>query len=150
VPDGWEKWGLAWDADALRYERAFEMHDDYSDLSASYEERLKQLPVLYMQDNRLAHATLYPFDEVAKTCGAYWESSIAYITALAIHEGAEAIGLYGVDMDAASEYGYQKPNMEYLIGLAKGKGIEVFIPDSSPLLKFSGKFGYAGRYGRNH
>jgi len=32
--------------------------------------------------------------------------------------------VYGVDMKADDEYGYQKPNMEYLIGLARGKGIQ--------------------------
>jgi hypothetical protein len=79
----------------------------------------------------------YPFDQVAATTGAYWNSSIAYMLALAIHEGAEEIAIYGVDMKGDDEYGYQKPNMEYLIGLAIGRGIKVTIPDASPLLKFN-------------
>jgi hypothetical protein len=52
-----------------------------------------------------------------------------------------------VDMRADEEYSYQRANCEYLIGLARGKGIKVHIPEVSPLLKFSGFDGYKGRYG---
>ena len=97
----------------------------------NYEERLRDCPDLYMAQKFLPHAKVYPFEEVAKTCGDYWESSIAYAMSLAIHEGADEIGLWGVNMAGDDEYSYQKPNMEYLIGLAKGKGIKVFIHESS-------------------
>lgn len=58
-------------------------------------------------------------------------------------------------MAADDEYGYQRPNCEYLIGLARGRGIKVVIPDESPLCKFQDtgiKFGkatatYIERYG---
>ena len=101
-------------------------------------ERLVECDVpLYMQSKYFDSATRYPFDEVATTIGRhYFNSSIAYAMALAIHEGAEEIAIYGVDMKGDDEYGYQKPNMEYLIGLAIGKGIKVTIPDESPLCKF--------------
>lgn len=75
--------------------------------------------------------------------------------ALAIHEGAEEIGLWGVDMKDGEEYAYQRPNMEYLIGLAEGNGIGVFIHPDSSLCKFKSdgiKFynhepAYVDRYG---
>jgi hypothetical protein len=143
----WEKWGLGWDTDWPRLDRVFEMHSHFADDGTDYVERLKCCPRLYMQAKYLPNATEYPLEAVGKTCGAYWESSIAYAMALAIHEGAEEIALFGIDMKSGEEHGYQKPNMEYLIGLAKGKGIKVHIPETSPLLKFSGEFGYAGRYG---
>lgn len=143
VPDeGWERWGLAYDPDCLRFDRAFEMHDDFTEV-----DRLSMFPVLYMQDTFLPNATRYPFEEVSATCGAYWESSVAYMLALAVHEQAEEIALYGIDMDAGTEYAYQRPNMEYLIGLARGKGIKVHVLESSPLCKFSKCFGYPNRYG---
>lgn len=142
-PD-WEVWGLPWDAEWARFDRLFEMHDmrllkgEYSKRKSDYFDRLADCGVpLYMQDAYFSFSTRYPFDEVAKTTGYYWNSSIAYAIALAIHEGAEEIGVYGVDMKADDEYGYQKPNMEYLIGLARGKGIKVHIPDDSPLCKFN-------------
>jgi hypothetical protein len=146
--EGWQRWGLAWDVEALGFDRVFEMHDDWIDMPADYSQRLALFDRVYMQAQYLPNAVVYPFEEVAQTCGAYWESSIAYMLALAIHEGAEEIGLWGVDMKSDEEYGYQKPNVEYLLGLAKGRGIKTHIHDSSPLLKFSGKFGYVERYGR--
>lgn len=142
----WEKWGLPWDDLGYAHmSRHFEMHDmrlldsAHSKRKEGYFDRLRDCGQLYIQspDQRLVKAIVYPFDEVAKTTGAYWNSSIAYAMALAIHEGAEEISLFGVDMDAGDEYGYQKPNMEYLVGLARGRGIKVTIPAASPLCKFN-------------
>jgi hypothetical protein len=138
----WELWGLPWHEGYWRHmHRLFEMHDmrllmsEHSQRPADYLERLRECRP-YMQTES-DYGVRYPFEEVAQTTGAYWNSSIAYALAMAIHEGAEEIGIYGVDMKGDDEYGYQKPNMEYLIGLARGKGIKVHIPQSSPLLKFN-------------
>lgn len=139
----WQKWGLPWDAYYARMDRLFEMHDmrllvgEHSKRKPGYFQLLEECGVpLYMQE-QWNNALRYPFKEVAQTTGYYWNSSIAYAMALAIHEGAEEIAIYGVDMKADDEYGYQKPNMEYLVGLARGKGIKVHIPDESPLCKFN-------------
>lgn len=138
VDDSWEKWGLPWDDKCWPYmARHFEMHDErllnseHSRRPAGYADRLSECENLYTQEN-------YPFDAVAKTIGqAYWNSSIAYAMALAIHEGASEIAIYGVDMDGTDEYGYQKANMEYLIGVARGRGAKVYIPSQSALCKFA-------------
>ncbi len=104
-----------------------------------YLQRLKEVDVpLYMQEAYIDTATRYPLEQVAEITGAYWNSSIGYMLALAIHEGVDRIGVWGVDMKADDEYGYQRPNCEYLIGLARGKGIDVVIPEESPLCKFQG------------
>lgn len=142
----WEKWGLPWDDFGwTRMSRLFEMHDQrlldskHSKRCVHYAERLKDCPILYMQEAR-ENAIQYPFDEVGETVGqAYWNSSIAYALALAIHEGAQEISIFGVDMDGTDEYFYQRPNLEYLVGVARGKGIKVHIPDESPLCKFQGE-----------
>ena len=134
-PD-WELWGLPWDDFGwARFNRTFEMHDErllkseHSKRCSDYEQRLKECRP-YTQKN-------YPFDAVAKSIGqAYWNSSIAYAMAMAIHEGADEIGIWGVHMEGTDEYGYQKANMEYLIGVARGKGIKVYIPKESSLCKF--------------
>lgn len=148
----WEKWGLAWDAYAPRMDRVFEIHDarqwkDYA--PKDYIERLSMMPRLHLQEAHpeLPAATVYPLAEVADSVGDYFSSSIAYLTALAIHEGAEEIGLWGVAMEGHDEYGYQRPNMEYLVGLARGRGIKVHVPEQSSLCKFNGQFGYSKRYG---
>jgi hypothetical protein len=148
----WEKWGLAWDPAALRMDRVFEVHlprewKDYA--PKDYIERLCMMPRLYLQEPhpQVPNGERYPLEEVEKTTGDYFSSSIAYLMALAIHEGAEEIGLFGVAMEGHDEYGYQRPNMEYLVGLARGLGIKVHIPEQSPLCKYSGQYGYSSRYG---
>ena len=142
----WQKWGLPWHPGYwAQCDRHFEMHDmrlllsEHSTRGDDYLERLSQCPHLYMQEAyaQVPTARRYPFEDVSVTTGYYWNSSVAYALAMAIHEGADQIGLWGVDMRGEDEYGYQKPNMEYLVGLAKGRGIDVYIPDSSPLLKFN-------------
>jgi hypothetical protein len=160
----WEVWGLPWDVGYhWRMDRLFEMHDirllesEHAPRKCGYLQQLRESEVpLYMQEAYFTGATKYPFEEVEKSIGLpYWNSSIAYAMAMAIHDGAEEIGIFGVDMRADDEYGYQKPNLEYLVGVAVGKGIKVTIPEESPLCKFSGfgvRFGnqyptYKDRYG---
>ena len=65
----------------------------------------------------------------------YLSSSIAYEIALAIYEGFSEIHLYGVDLSTEAEYAWQKPGVEFLLGVAAGKGIKVVLPDNCPLLK---------------
>ncbi len=158
-PD-WEVWGLPWDEGFwIYYDRLFEMHDirliekDNSRRPSDYIERLKNIDApLYMQESYFETAIAYPFHEVPTE---YFNSSIAYMLAMAIVEEPEKIGIYGVDMKGDDEYGYQKPNIEYLIGLAEGRGIKVLIPDESPLMKFQSEGimfadfypNYVGRYG---
>lgn len=143
----WQKWGLPWDAHWARLDRAFELHDlrllegEHSRRGADYMDRLRGIGSLFMQEAypSIGNAMRYPFEAVAESIGAYYfNSSIAYALALAIHEGAEEIGIWGVDMKGEDEYAYQRPNMEYLIGVARGKGIKVYVPDESPLCKFQG------------
>jgi hypothetical protein len=142
----WEKWGLPWDDIGWpKMSRHFEMHDmrllesSHSKRKEGYWQRLQDCQRLYLQElsETLPDARIYPFDAVAESIGLpYWNSSIAYAMAMAICEGAEEIAIYGVDMDGTDEYAYQRPNMEYLIGLARGKGIKVYVPDESALCKF--------------
>jgi hypothetical protein len=54
--------------------------------------------------------------------------------AMAIYEGFDVIGIWGVDMAVQGEYEAQKPSCEYFIGWALGKGIEVILPPESDLL----------------
>ncbi len=65
------------------------------------------------------------------------------------------IALYGIDVSPDDEWSYQRACIEYLVGIAIGKGIKVTIPESSALLKFHDQFikygacnvEYTGRYG---
>jgi hypothetical protein len=53
--------------------------------------------------------------------------------ALAMLEGFERIELYGFEMGTLTEYHFQKAGSEYLIGMALGMGIEVYIPENCSL-----------------
>jgi len=140
----WQKWGLPWhDGYWRKCDRLFEMHDirllesEHSGRGENYIQDLKECGVpLYMHEEYFDGVTQYPFEEVLESVGDYFNSSIAYMMALAVHEVAEEISIFGVDMKGDDEYGYQKPNMEYLIGFARGKGIKVNILEDSPLCKF--------------
>lgn len=149
----WEKWGLPWDYNWSMLDRFFEMHDirliegKHAKLPKDYALRLSCKPC-YMQEEYYVGVRKYPLE-------GYFNSSISYMMALAIHEGAEEIGIWGVDMADNEEYVYQKANMEYWIGRAEGAGIKVYIPEKSSLCKFCGdgiKYynhtpAYVGRYG---
>lgn len=146
----WEKWVLAWDPIIfLPCHRIFELHTNFRMFLGSQEEgdfhvsglRMAKVPV-YMLDKQddIAQSVRYPMEEVTELVGktshgfAYLESSIAYMLALAILERVDRVGIWGVDLHCESEYAYQRPNLEYLIGLARGRGTKVFIPPWSHLL----------------
>ena len=60
------------------------------------------------------------------------------------------IGVWGVDMAQGgafgqpSEYAEQRPSCEFWLGQAAGRGIYVYIPPASDLLKAAGLYGYEG------
>jgi hypothetical protein len=74
--------------------------------------------------------------------GDYFTNSISFMLALAIDEGYHTIQVYGVDMAQESEYNFQRPSCEYFLGIAKGRGIEIFLPKTSDLLKVRWMYGY--------
>ena len=154
-----EIWGLPWDEGRWPFfDRYFEIHPldllrkPEAQRRDGYEDRLKSLPILYMQEayEDIPNAIRYPVEKVVDNLGFdYFNSSIAYLMGMALLEGADKIGIWGVDMadlepvpgdpSYISEFAYQRPNMEYLIGLARGRGVDVYIPERSPLAKFHGE-----------
>lgn len=156
---GWEIWGLPW-ISYPRLDRAFEMHAEACrphmgewyrkpDWIIEHEARAPDVPV-YCDPSRLhafKNAVEYPLGEViAGLPIPTLENSIAYMVALAIHEGVDEIGLWGVHLWAHEEAELALASVSYLIGLAQGKGITVTIPPGSPLLMSNFT---AGRYGVN-
>jgi hypothetical protein len=128
-------------------------------------EAAKHFPV-YLREAReeIPGGIRYPREEVFKYFKfKYFTNSITWMIALAIMElcpkpgtrakKGSAIGVWGVDMmmagGAGSEYGYQRPSCEWLLGWAQAAGIDVHIPDESDLLKSSFQYGdYEGQYAR--
>ena len=85
--------------------------------------------------NLFRHTTKPPFTATDTKGSPYLTSSIALELALAIYEGFSEIFLTGVDLNTESEYGFQKPAVEFWLGVAMGQGIKVVLPDNCPLLK---------------
>lgn len=82
------------------------------------------------------NCTLLPYAELVAKYGPYFfTSSIAWMMAMAIEEGADKIALYGVDMGSTEEYKDQRLGCQYFAVLAKSLGIEVGVPPESDLLR---------------
>lgn len=76
----------------------------------------------------------------------YLTSTIAYMIALAIIEGFDKISVYGVDLSVHDrEYFHQRACTEAWLGLARGRGIEIFIPEQSSVMKSTFVYGVDDR-----
>ena len=105
----------------------------------------KKHPKIYMQEARseFPGAIVYPKDEMFKEFGPYFfTSSLAYMLALAISKKPEVIGLFGVDMSAGDEYGYQRAGCHYFIQEAEKRGIDIAVPFESDILEPPPPYGY--------
>ena len=144
----WEIWGLAWDPLPVCH-RYFELHENWTNFLGNPEDAAahkrwmmgQKVPVYMLKkEPEIPPSIAYPMDEVAdligRTCFGtpYLESSIAYMFALAMLENVEKIGVWGCDLATGGEYAYQRPNMEYLIGMARGRGTNVYVPPRNTLL----------------
>jgi hypothetical protein len=113
-----------------------------------------RFPVYVKEANeKVPDATVYPREEILEFLGTnpYITCTCSWMLALAIYELTEEvelangethriaipgakIGIWGIDMMVADatfgqEYSYQRPSVEYHLGIAKGYGIELVIPD---------------------
>lgn len=82
-------------------------------------------------------------NDVRKYAPDYYTSSISQMLTTAMFEGYGEILIVGVDLLQEEEYFYQRAGCEYLIGLARGMGIKVIIPNESALCKASYVYGYS-------
>jgi hypothetical protein len=92
---------------------------------------------IYMQERYedVPNSIKFPLKEIVDKYGDYFTNSVSFMTAMAIYEGYQEIGIWGVDMAVGTEYVNQRPSCEYFIGLARGAGIKVYIPMASDLCK---------------
>lgn len=167
----WEIWGLGDQAmptypnQIKKWDRWFEIHDldsGFKRWRSDYVEWLKQdhgKPLYINAPNaEVPSAVVYPkrevfewFDKLMQNQEGqpvhYFTNSVSWMLALAIHEGATEIALFGVDMaqhgtGLKSEYAHQRPSVELWLGIAAGKGIKVTIPKESDLCKTPFLYGY--------
>lgn len=118
-----------------RVTRIFEIHDDLSEHPPEYPQWLvdKNIPMVVGSKFPIQadHVTVFP-----ESCNVLEKltSTPAYMMAMAIHEKAIHIGIYGVEMAVDDhEYFKQRPAMYAWIAYAKGLGIGITIPEESSL-----------------
>lgn len=160
----WELWGLnnlhlAPDIDAGKFGAWYDLHDldtiRRDDPHVAWlEGGADGLPV-YVWEPQAEWPTsrAFPVDQVLGSFPRYFTNSVSWMTAHAIvvlSERAAAqgvpltectIGVWGIDMATAGEYGAQRPSCEFFLGVAMGLGIRVELPDSSDLLKAAVLYG---------
>jgi len=159
---GYEFWSMneRYNWGKFRYDkitRHFQLHpyenfmrsDNRNDPNhAEWMKKVHPFPI-YTQEkyDTVPSSVKFPLKEVIRAIGSpYMESSLAYMLGLALLEYEryhiiKRIEIYGFDMRQNTEYVYQRPNAEYLIGLLRGKGLDVFLPDICPIAKGS-LYGY--------
>jgi len=101
---------------------------------------------IYMQywNEEIPNAIAYPLREVCQEAFAnirrgddkikYFTSTFAYMMGIATLEKFERIEIYGFEMAATEEYIEQKGCAEFWMGLAMGRGVEIYTPDNCILL----------------
>jgi len=145
--EDWECWGLN-EVDQERADRWFEMHE----LFASTKEEIKWLkkcnkPIYMIKKyESIPMSVKYPLYTIIKKFDRpiYFTCTFAYQIALAIYEGFETIGMFGVNLPYGSprERLIETACTEYWLGVASGMGIEVRIPSDEYLLHHQYLYGY--------
>jgi hypothetical protein len=146
----WEIWACSpGNCDLPRIDYFFEIHAFNTTLKearyADFVEWCKKHPKIYMQEKRPEYpgSIAYPKDEMLQEFGPYfWRSSVDYMMALAISKEPEAIGLWGVDMNAHDEYADQRPSCQHYIYEASRRGIKIAVPPETNIHQPAPMYGY--------
>ena len=106
-----------------------------------------EVPVYLLElDDRVPYGVKYPLEAVLEATGArrYFTSTFAYQVALAIYEGFDEIGLWGLPLFHGSprEQTIERICLEYWLGFAEGKGIKVTTHPDDKLLWQPHLYGY--------
>lgn len=162
----WEVWGISrMYLQIPRWDRWYELHrfdelcrtwapgqdDVEADARKAYVEWLTKdhgKPVYVQPGLEGQGPSLVPFpigDVVQAFPEMYFNNQVSYMIAHAIMElGNEGVlGVWGVDMALKEEYRAQRPSCEYFLGVARGRGIEVVVPEQSNLLKARELYAFA-------
>ena len=139
----WEIWGVGrWHPDVRRWDRWFEIHD-LATLKADYDDHLKYLadsgkPVYVREPTpKIPNGVVYPRETIVERFGGtyFFTSTIAWMTALALHEGVTHLGLCAVDMATNEDYATTKPVCKHFTAVALLMGVDVVVSRHSDLLR---------------
>lgn len=150
--DSFEFWGVneMWQtADVRKLDVLFELHDykwiQEGKRNKNHLKWLQQAKIPIMMQRHfedIPYSVPYPRKRIEEEFGNYFTNTISWEIALAISVKATEIHIYGVNMSTDLEYQSQRPSCEYYIGFARGRGINVYIPTESDLLKCFYQYGF--------
>ena len=98
--------------------------------------KTNRLPIMMQEAYPDVPASIkYPFSTmITEFPRGYMTNHVAYMVALALMEGVTHIGVFGCDYATGSEYGPQRGSVEYWLGVAEGRGVQVLLPPGCDLL----------------
>lgn len=125
----WEIWGVSVRGKHVtRADRWFELHS-FETEDDEWVETWKKKLEKWTEDCELWGIDRYPIEHIKKKFGTFFlTSTMAWMIALAIDEGADEIGLWGADMEHGDEYIHQRAGVKHFIELARFAGIKMTVP----------------------
>lgn len=72
----------------------------------------------------------------------YEVSTPSWMLMLAVMEGYQEIHVYGIHLATQWEYVQQRPNFEFLLGVAAGRGTRIVLPDAAPICKAGYRYAF--------
>lgn len=153
----WEIWACSpQNHKAPRIDAWFEMHSldrKWVPGNEPYVAALQRHSRVYIAvpDARLPNGIILPGEELMKPyggrfVGSFMQSSVSWMLALALSLKPTTIGLWGIDMAAADEYGQQRPGCHFFFNEAEKIGIEIVAPPESDILEPLPLYGYKEQY----
>ncbi|HUX00277.1 MAG TPA: hypothetical protein VMY35_04790 [Phycisphaerae bacterium] len=76
----------------------------------------------------------FPKDRLLSEFGRYFTSQTAWMIGAALTEGVTHLGFFGVHYESNAEYRSQRAGCEWMMGVAFGRGVNLVLPPTSPLL----------------
>lgn len=91
---------------------------------------LDQLGIpVYMQQRWpriVRQSEVFPFGGIMNLWGSYFGCSFAWMIAHALFDGVDELGFFGI-VFGSTEYWYQRPSTERMIGIAQGMGKKIYV-----------------------
>jgi len=140
----WEIWTIGpGGKNVQRWDRLFEVHgpDTWPPGFREYLEELKsvQPPRMIFTEAPMPDwpaGKVIPKDHYFQKYGRMWfQSQISYALAMAIDEGVQTIGIYGIDLEAGEEYRSQFTGARFFIDVARLAGITIILPEGCGLTR---------------
>lgn len=145
--DSWCFWAIN-EIPQPRFDRHFELHPMAVQSAGELAWlRACEAPCYTLEhEPEIPGSVRFPLERVMEATGGveFFTCTFAYQIALAVAEGFETIGLFGVDLPWGNwrERVQENACVAYWIGYARGKGIEVVTPFRSSLASHPFRYGY--------